>query len=158
MKQALIITLFVGLLGINLPAQVPTEASVAQERGSVEVLKPSSEVNRLRSAAQTHEEILNRLAEHDYEAVYPLFWKILALGLEGEHETTLVDAAWVIVKDLRQNRQFALAHHIIDATMSSVSSDDNRWRLLMLKAQTYRDGGDLGEARRMIIAARELEP
>ncbi len=159
MKRALLFPFIAGLLGVNLTAQVPAKEPATQDRGTVQVLRAPSEIDKqLQTAAEIHEGILILLAEHDYEAVYPEFRKILALGLGGELESTLIDAAWVIVKDLSQNRQFTSAHQIIDATMSQVSGDKSRWRLLMLKAQTYRDAGDLGATRRMIYEARKLEP
>jgi tetratricopeptide (TPR) repeat protein len=142
MKKTLLPLLLAGSLCFSLQAQLPAERQAAETQ-QTQLGSPNSEDLRLKlqPAAVTQEIILALLADHDYEAVYPEFEKLLALGLEGELEGLLAEATWVIVGELRQNSQFSLAHKILDSTLRTISERENKYSLLILKGQTFRDQG-----------------
>lgn len=140
MKRTLLFLMVAASLCLNLQAQLPAE------RQAAEIQQPQLDTQEVeffkaQQAAAVQEIILAYLDDQNYEAIFPEFEKVLALRLEGELECLLAEAVWVIVDELRQNRQFPLAHKIIDATLSTVSEPYNKYSLLILKGQTFRSQG-----------------
>lgn len=140
MKKTLLFLMVAASLCLNLQAQLPAERQAAEIQNPQ--LDPLDiEVFKAQQAAAIQEIILTFLDEHNYEAIFPEVERLLALRLEGELECLLADAVWVIVDELRQNREFDLAHKIIDSTLSTVSAPYNKYSLLILKGQTFRGQG-----------------
>lgn len=157
MKKTLLLLMVAASLCLNLQAQLPAERQAAEiQQPQLDPLDPMDiELFKAQQAAAIQEIILAFLDDRDYEAIFPEFERLLTLRLEGELECLLADAVWVIVDELRQNRQFPLAHKIIDSTLSTLSEPYNKYSLLILKGQTFRSQGRNRDAVRTYREALE---
>lgn len=156
MKRVIAYLLVASLLATGLMAQ--EQARALQQDETAPLALDEGDKAKLQFAASTHELIMTRLAEGQYEAILPEFRKILALDLGGSFDQRLTQGAWLIVDELRAEGQYDLAHSIIKETLSRVSDVDSRWELLILQGKTYKEQGRFEQAITSLEEARKLRP
>lgn len=120
-------------------------------------INPRDEVSKLRFAAGQHEIVTVLIQDKKFSSVLPEFRKILQLDLQGENETLVVQSAWAIVEQLRETKQFSIAHQILDETLTQTEGRQNKFSLLMLKGKTFKDEGRLQEAIETYRKAQALQ-
>ena len=101
-------------------------------------LRVESRSSQLNFAGAQAEIVAVLLAEQKYSLILSEFQRILNLGLTGEDETLLARHAWYVSLQLAEAGQFALAHRIVEETLSKTSDPQNRYRLLMLKGKIFK--------------------
>ena len=113
--------------------------------------------SRLNYAASQHEIISVLLDQGSYEAVSQEFDKILALGLSGEREELVSEAAWQTADRLREARQYSIAHSIVDHSLEYTLQPGNQFRLLMMRAKIFKDQKLLQQAIETFREAQRLQ-
>jgi tetratricopeptide (TPR) repeat protein len=131
--------------------------SVLAQEERVRSLTDEAEVAKLRFAASQHEIIAIHLQEGSYEAAVSEYKAILALGLRDVNEGLLVREAWQIALSLNEAKQYDLAFSVVDDTLASVRTNENKFTLLMLKGKTLKEAGRLKEAVKVYRQAQELQ-
>ena len=137
-------------------------------RNNSEAAEQTSELSpqeaALRTAASQYEIIDVMLAEGRYAEAVDEFAVIVNLGLDGEHEILVVQAAWDFAEFLREHAQFETAHKIIDQAFDFTIGPENRYSLLMMRGMTFKDQGRydlaiqaLREAKRLSVQIGALE-
>lgn len=135
-----------------------SSALPAQDVGRVSPERISRETaSRLNFAASQHEIIGVLLDQGAYEAVPQEFDKILALGLAGEQEGLVAEAAWQTADRLREARQYAIAHSIVDRSLELAELPGNQFRLLMMRAKIFKDQKLLQQAIETFREAQRLQ-
>lgn len=117
-------------------------ALAAQERPraplSEDVVEDAS-VGLLQEAAAIFAGIEIILAEGRYELTPAEYQRILDLGLEGELEKPVVQAAWQIVEKLRAAHRYSIAHDVLNRALAHTVEPESCFNLNILKAKTYEE-------------------
>lgn len=127
------------------------------ERLAITGEKPRDEVSKLRFAASQYPIVEILVEEGKYHQVLPEFRKILKLGLKGEHETLVVQSAWLLMEKLAEKGQYSVAHQMINETLNQSQERENKFSLLMFKGKLFKDEGRLEEAIQVYRKAQELK-
>lgn len=133
--------------------EAATRSEIAEPRGVSDDVAA-----KLREAASQHAIIGIYLDEGRFEAVPGEFRRILDLGLSGENEKLVVQAAWQIVEKLREAKRYSLAHQVVDMTLEQSAGVENRFSLLMLRGKIYQDQKLYPQAIEAVREAQQLKP
>lgn len=117
---------------------VPVFATAQRTLPNAEPTTQESPEAKLREAAGHYAVIEIMLDQGRSEAIAEEFQKILDLNLTGPQERQLGQAAWKIVHRLAEQRQFGLAHDLIEMTLERVEQPETRFSLLMLQAKVFQ--------------------
>lgn len=150
MRNAFAFALIIGIIFI------PTidQAFAAEPLGQGAPLS----IDQMLSIAETQHEIARLLIkEGRYERVIPEMRKILELNLQREYEQPVAKSAGFIAYLLSENRQFLLAHQLLDETLAKMQLTDNIASLLKIKAFVYKMEGKIGKAIETLERAAEIE-
>ncbi|MBI4446511.1 MAG: hypothetical protein HY645_11455 [Acidobacteria bacterium] len=118
-------------------------------------MSEQDEASKMQFAAGQHEIISLLIQQERYGSVLPEFRKILKLGLRNEK--LVVQEAWIIVEQLRELDQHALALQLIDETVNVARTRQNKFSLLMLKGKVLQDQGRADEAISIYREAQDLK-
>jgi tetratricopeptide (TPR) repeat protein len=108
-------------------------------------------------AEKQHDIIKLLIKEGLFDRVLPEFRKILDLNLTGKYEESVAKSAGYIAYLLAENRQYALAHEVLDETIARMQLAGDAASLLKIKAYIYRSEGKLPKAIQTLERAVELE-
>jgi tetratricopeptide (TPR) repeat protein len=115
-------------------------------------------IEQMLSIAETQHEIARLLVkEGRYDRVIPEMRKILDLNLQGDYEQPVAKSAGFIAYLLAENRQYLLAHQLLDETLARMQIVDNIASLLKIKAFVYKAEGKIGKAIETLEKAAEIE-
>jgi tetratricopeptide (TPR) repeat protein len=92
-----------------------------------------------------------------FDRVLPEMRKILDLNLPGEYEQAVAKSSSLIANLLVENRQYALAHGLIDETFAKMQQPKNAASLLNIKAYIFKSEGKAGKAIETLKRAIEIE-
>ena len=115
-------------------------------------------IDQMLSIAETQHEIARLLIkEGRYERVVPEMRKILELNLQGEYEQPVAKSSGFIAYLLAEDKQYLLAHQLLDETLARMQLVDNIASLLKIKALVYKTEGKIGQAIEILERAAEIE-
>jgi tetratricopeptide (TPR) repeat protein len=115
-------------------------------------------LDQMLSIAEKQHEIARLLIkEGQYDRVLPEMRKILDLNLQGDYEQLVAKSASLIAHLLTENRQYALAHELLDETLARMQLSMNAASLLKIKAYIYKSEGKLPKAIETLERAVEIE-
>ncbi len=114
--------------------------------------------DQMLSIAETQFEIAKLLVkEGRFDRVLPEMRKILDLNFQGENEQLVAKSSSLIARLLVDNRQYALAHQLLDETLAKMKQRENLASVLKIKAYLYKSEGKLQKAIETFERANELE-
>ena len=151
MRNAFIFIIMSGLL-----LAAPCMRVSANSPAAVEGVQLSVD-QKLSIAEKQHEIIKLLIKEGQYDRVLPEWRKILDLNLTGEYEESVAKSAGYIAYLLAENKQYPLAHQLLDETIARMQLVGNKASLLKVKAWVYRAEGKLQKAIETLQRAVELE-
>jgi tetratricopeptide (TPR) repeat protein len=92
-----------------------------------------------------------------FDQVLPEMRKILDLNLQGDYEQAVAKSSSIIANLLAENRQYALAHALLDETFAKIRQPKNAASLLKIKAYIFKSEGKPGKAIETLERAIEIE-
>ncbi len=117
-----------------------------------------AEVKQMLSIAEYEHEIVKVLiAQGRYDRVLPEMRKIYELRLPDRYEGNVAQSASLIANLLVENRQFALAHEVLEEAQRRVKQNGNKASVLKVQAYVYKAEGNLDKALECLERAVELE-
>ncbi|HEY3129914.1 MAG TPA: hypothetical protein VGL91_10680 [Acidobacteriota bacterium] len=141
-----------------LPAPVSLMAQAQQETRAAETSQTSDEVlAKLQTAAVLHETIQLAVKEGKYSEIIPNLKKIFDLGLPRDYEKYQVKAVYQAVLKLDENRQFILGHKVVDLALENLQTDDSKFNLYLMKAQLFRNNGQIRESFEALETSKKFE-
>ena len=144
------------LLTLLLLAHPLSVAGPQQEARGLDLAAPDQVFDKLQAAAIQHEAIALLIEQEKLQGVLPELKKIFDLALPHEYEIYQVQEVQSIVQKLRDRKEVALAHPVVDLALGYLQEDRSKSALYLLKAQLYRDNGQLREAAEATELARKL--
>ena len=140
-----VILLFNTLLLLAAPAQ--TAARGGQES-----------INALLSIAESQYEIVRlTIKQGMYDRVLPEMRKIYELNLPPQYEQAVAESASLVAHMLVENKQFGLAHDVLNEALPHMKDDRDRASLLKIQAYVYKSEGKLQEAMQTLEQAIAIE-
>lgn len=148
-------------------ARFPCAANEVQS-GSLES-PPQAELSKqqvdhlLSIAEQQYEIVLLLIKQGRYDRVLPEMRKIFELNLPERFEEKIAKSASLSANLLVENRQYALAHDVLNEAFARMRSDKDRALLLKIQAYVYKSEGKYPEAvatfeRAVAIEKRLIQP
>jgi tetratricopeptide (TPR) repeat protein len=105
------------------------------------------QVDHLLSIAEQQYEIAVLLVKQGrYDRVLPEMRKIFELNLPERFEERIAQAASRIAGLVMENKQYALAHDVLNEALARMRSDKNKALLLKIQAYVYKSEGKYPEA------------
>ncbi len=112
----------------------------------------------LLSIAESQYEIVKlTIRQGLYDRVLPEMRKIYELNLPPQYEQAVAQSASLIAHLLVENKQFGLAHDVLNDALPRMKDDRNRISLLKIQAYVYKSEGKLPEALQTLEKAVEME-
>jgi tetratricopeptide (TPR) repeat protein len=112
----------------------------------------------LLSIAESQYEIVKLTIKQGlYDRVLPEMRKIYELNLPPQYEQAVAESASLIAHLLVENKQFGLAHDVLNEALPRMKDDRNRVSLLKIQAYVYKSEGKLPEALQTLEKAVEME-
>ncbi len=117
-----------------------------------------ADVKQMLSIAEYEHEIVKVLiAQGRYDRVLPEMKKIYELRLPDRYEGNVAQSASLIANLLVENKQFALAHEVLEEAQRRVKQNENKASLLKIQAYVYKAEGNLDQALKCLERAVDLE-
>ncbi len=150
------------IIGLSLPLgvlmSVPTPASAAPFQKVVTREPSEQEVDQMLSIAEQQFEIVKILIKQGrYDQVLPEMKKIYDLNLPEKYEQSIAESACIAANSLLKNKQFDVAHQILDTAFARMRRNENKAAILKVNAYVYKDEGNLNKAMECFGRAVELE-
>ena len=115
-------------------------------------------VDALLSIAESQYEIVKLTIKQGlYDRVLPEMRKIYELNLPPQYEQAVAESASLVAHLLVENKQFGLAHDVLNEALPRVKDDRNRVSLLKIQAYVYKSEGKLQEALQTLEQAIAIE-
>jgi tetratricopeptide (TPR) repeat protein len=115
-------------------------------------------VDALLSIAESQYEIVKLTIKQGlYDRVLPEMRKIYDLNLPPQYEQAVAESASLIAHLLVENKQFGLAHDVLNEALQRMRDDKNKASLLKIKAYVYKSEGRLQEALQTLEQAIAIE-
>ncbi len=115
-------------------------------------------VDALLSIAESQYEIVKLTIKQGlYDRVLPEMRKIYDLNLPPQYEQAVAESASLIAHLLVENKQFGLAHDVLNEALPRMKDDRNKASLLKIQAYVYKSEGKLPEAMQTLEKAIEIE-
>jgi tetratricopeptide (TPR) repeat protein len=92
-----------------------------------------------------------------YERVLPEMRKIYELNLPPQYEQAVAESASLVAHLLVENKQFGLAHDVLNEALPRMKDDKNKASLLKIQAYVYKSEGRLQEAMQTLEQAIAIE-
>jgi tetratricopeptide (TPR) repeat protein len=141
----IVVLLFNALLPISAPAQNPA-------RGGQE------SIDALLSIAESQYEIVRlTIKQGMYDRVLPEMRKIYELNLPPQYEQAVAESASLVAHMLVENKQFGLAHDVLNEALPHMKDDRDKASLLKIQAYVYKSEGKLQEAMQTLEQAIAIE-
>ena len=141
------------LVGFSAPEAVaaPFQKAISRE--------PSEqEVDQMLSIAEAQFEIVKILIKQGrFDRVVPEMKKIYDLNLPEKYEQATAESASLAANLLIANRQFDLAHQVLDEGYRHMRLNENKAALLKVNALVYKSEGNLDKAIELFARSVELE-
>ena len=117
-----------------------------------------ADIKQMLSIAEYEHEIVKVLiAQGRYDRVLPEMRKIYELRLPDKYEGNVAQSASLIANLLVENKQFALAHEVLEEAQRRVKQNENKASLLKIQAYVYKTEGNLDKALKCLERAVDLE-
>jgi tetratricopeptide (TPR) repeat protein len=122
-------------------------------------LEPSpDELSRMLSIAEAQHEIVKlRISQGRFDLVLPEIKKIFELKLPDKYESNVAQSACLLANDLVENKQFSLAHDVLDQALHRMKLNENKASVLKIQAYVFKSEGNLDKALQCLERAVELE-
>ena len=115
-------------------------------------------VDALLSIAESQYEIVKLTIKQGlYDRVLPEMRKIYELNLPPQYEQAVAESASLVAHLLVENKQFGLAHDVLNEALPRMKDDRNRASLLKIQAYVYKSEGKLQEALQTLEQAIAIE-
>jgi tetratricopeptide (TPR) repeat protein len=115
-------------------------------------------VDALLSIAESQYEIVKLTIKQGlYDRVLPEMRKIYELNLPQQYEQAVAESASLVAHLLVENKQFGLAHDVLNEALTRMKDDRNRASLLKIQAYVYKSEGKLQEALQTLEQAIAIE-
>jgi tetratricopeptide (TPR) repeat protein len=155
---ALLVTL---LLAAGLLTTLPGWAnaqSLQQAGAAVGEVGDQQEVQQTLLSGFAQFEIVKGLIEQRrFDRVLPEMRKLFALDLPDNEEHRIAEAASQIVNLLVDQKQYALAHQVLDGAFTRMNRNTDKASVLKFKAWVYKEEGQLDKAVETYNQALALE-
>lgn len=151
MRNAFIFIIMFGLILAAPCMRVSANSPAAAEGAQL------STDQALSIAEKQHDIIKLLIKNGQFDRVLPEMRKILSLNLTGEYEESVAKSASYIAYLLAENKQYALAHEVLDETIARMQLAGNMASLLKIKAYIYKSEGKLQKAIETLERAVQLE-
>ena len=98
----------------------------------------------LLSIAESQYEIVKlTIKQGNYDRVLPEMRKIYELNLPQQYEQAVAESASLVAHLLVENKQFGLAHDVLNEALQRMKDDRNKASLLKIQAFVYKSEGKL---------------
>ncbi len=134
------------------PAQVAAGETVKQPDMDQDETRQALSI-----AEAQHDKVMVLISQGRYDRVLPEVRSILDLKLPPQYESKVAESACIIANGLAENKQYSLAHLVLDEAMRRMKYNENKAAILKIKAYVYKTEGNLDEALRCLERAIELE-
>ncbi len=115
-------------------------------------------IDALLSIAESQYEIVKLTIKQGlYDRVLPEMRKIYELNLPPQYEQAVAESASLIAHLLVENKQFGLAHEVLNEALPRMKDDRNKASLLKIQAYVYKSEGKLQEALQTLEQAIAIE-
>jgi len=112
----------------------------------------------LLSIAESQYEIVKlTIKQGNYDRVLPEMRKIYELNLPQQYEQAVAESASLVAHLLVENKQFGLAHDVLNEALQRMKDDRNKASLLKIQAFVYKSEGKLQEALQTLEQAIAIE-
>jgi len=112
----------------------------------------------LLSIAESQYEIVKlTIKQGNYDRVLPEMRKIYELNLPQQYEQAVAESASLVAHLLVENKQFGLAHDLLNEALQRMKDDRNKASLLKIQAFVYKSEGKLQEALQTLEQAIAIE-
>ncbi len=115
-------------------------------------------IDALLSIAESQYEIVKLTIKQGlYDRVLPEMRKIYELNLPPQYEQAVAESASLVAHLLVENKQFGLAHDVLNEALPRMKDDRNKASLLKIQAYVYKSEGKLQEALQTLEQAIAIE-